>query len=168
MQSSFSHSPLPESVSVPVAGRTHLLKLGRRPGRDVVGLRPLCGPLGGGAPPAHGRSSSRAASSAWHWAWVQGHRNLVSKQLRTPNRQKEEASGCIPCLPLTAAQLFLTCPRCSDPGAIQSLVRSGPPSDQPSDQASLGTGLQPAGSLVPGSSRFLGWGLRGPGGMSCM
>lgn len=163
MQSSFSHSPLPESVSVPVAGRAHLLKLGVGPGRDVVGLRPLCGPLGGGTP-AHGRRSSRAASSAWHWAWVQGHRHLVSKQLRTPNRQKEGASGCIPCLPLTAAQLFLICPRCSDPGAIQSPVRSGPPSDQ----ASLRTGSQPAGSLVPGSSRFLGWGLRGPGGLSCM
>ncbi|KAJ8783897.1 hypothetical protein J1605_008940 [Eschrichtius robustus] len=103
------------------------------------------------APLAHGRSSSRAAPSAWHWTWVQGHRHLVSKQLRTPSRQKEEASGCIPCLPLTTAQLFLIRRRCSDPGAIQSPVRSGPPSDH----ASLRTGLQPAGFLVPARPAFL-------------
>lgn len=34
----------------------------------------------------------------------------------------QEAYSCCPCLPLTTAELFLICRRCSDPGAIKYLT----------------------------------------------
>lgn len=78
------------------------------------------------APGPPRRSSSCMAPRAGRRAWVQGHRHLLSEQLQTPSGQKEEASGCVPHLPLTTTELFLIRPRCSDPGAVKSAVVSGP------------------------------------------
>lgn len=125
MQSSFSHQPLDKWVSVPVAGRAHLSHWGI----GLAVMSRVCSHSVGpweDAPGPPRRSSSCMAPRAGRQAWVQGHLHLLSEQLQTPSRQKEEASVCIPRLPLTTTELFLIRPRCSDPGAVKSPVMSGP------------------------------------------